>query len=247
MIEDNENDIDWDGHQEVVKLISTNTELQDISKRLNNNDKKKIFEDILWGVSYYRTELKNQLLQRTVDGDLDKNNFYQYCKEYIDSEFVHNSFLTNLILEQMIDVELLQLNNMVRGASHPGYSNLESINLKNDFVIRLNKWVSFSLSLLFFVIGISVGYFLFSYGLQWAAYGITFLLTWHYFGELTIYYNTLTLKNKYSDTAIKLRRIRNEVSSHSFDSRTISERIKNVENDGLYISSLIYPLLHIGD
>lgn len=237
---------EWDGHEEVLNLISEVPMLRAITKQIKKNDEKDILDDILWSLIFHRRELKRQFEEGPFVGGLDKKSIYQYTKEYIDSSFAHNPYLTNSIIEQIIDIELLQLEYDIKSFSEFGYFNIEAIALSNTLKSPWNRIASIGVFSLIAMISISIIAILVANGYLWVALIVCILSSWHYAVKFISYVRSQRLKNKYSLMEQKLRAVRNEITSHSFDPKTISERIKKLENEGLYISSLIYPLLEIG-
>jgi len=236
---------EWDGHDEVLKLINAKPELKDISKQLRKNEEKKIFEDILWSLIFYRIELQKHFADQSTAGTLDKHSMYQYCKEYIDSDFAHCPFLTNSILEQMIDVELLQIEHESDDTVFSAHTHSGATSLGTIITDPFNNIFSFAVSSLFLVFGLTAIYFLFSAGLILAAYATALILPWLFAGSIIRYFNSKRENKLHTGITVNLRKIREEISRHSFDPGTISGRIKNLEHEGLYISSLVYPLLNI--
>lgn len=261
----------WDGHKEVKDLISRVPELREINARFEkieheyedkpyddkyfkSSDEKEIFDDVMWSFIFYRHELKKQLEERPFTGLSVKEEIFEYAKKYLDSKFIHNFFLTSSILAQVIDTELVPLEYEVNGIAHPMIGEIAARNTfgptypvkyTNLLPHPWNKLVSSGLSLVFLIIGILAIVFFVSADLNWLAWIVGIFLAWHYIGKIFLSANSAKTKGKLAVLGTNLRVIRNEIGSHSYDGKVLAERMKKLESDGLYVHSLVYPLLEL--
>ncbi len=261
----------WDGHKEVKDLISRVPDLHRINisfektekeyadksyddEYLKSSDEKEIFDNVLWSFVFYKHELGKQLSERPFTGLSIKEEIFENAKKYLDSKFIHNSFLTSSILTQAIDTELVPLECEVNGTTHPIIGEISAqkvlgpaypVKWSNFLPYPWNKLVSYGLSLIFFIIGILIISFFLSADLNWIAWIITILLAWHYIHKIFLLINSTRIKRRLAELCANLRIIRDEVASHSYDGKVIAERLKKLENDGLYVHSLVYPLLEL--
>lgn len=261
----------WDGHKEVKDLIFRVPELHEINARFEkveheyedkphddkyckSFDEKEVFDDVMWSFVFYRHELKKQLDERPFTGLSIKEEIFEHAKKYLDSKFIHNSFLTNSILAQVIDTELVPLEYEVNGIAHPimgdianlkTFGPLAPVNYTNILPYPWNILVSSGLSLVFLIIGILAIIFFVSADLNWLAWIVGIFLAGHYVGKFLSAFNSAKIKVKLAVLGTNLRAIRNEISSHKYDGKVLAERIKKLESDGLYVHSLVYPLLEL--
>lgn len=261
----------WDGNKEVKDLIYRVPELHEINARFEKveheyedkphddkyskfSDEKEVFDDVLWSFVFYRHELKKQLNERPFIGLSVKEEIFEYAKKYLDSIFIHNSFLTNSILAQVIDTELVPLEYEVNGIAHPMTGEIAARNTfglahpvkwSNLLPYPWNELVSSGLSLVFLIIGISAIIFFVSADLNWVAWIVGIFLAWHYVSKIFLIANSAKTKGKLAVLGTNLRVIRNEIGSHSYDGKVLAERMKKLESDGLCVHSLVYPLLEL--
>jgi hypothetical protein len=249
-----------DFHKEVDKLISHISELDKLNNDLEKKDHNKPTEykgslhDILWNHLYQKYQLEKELAKRPFMGITCREEITEYTKTYLDSKAIHTPYLTNNILIQVIDTELIPLEYEVTGITYPGLAEVDGrykfgptypINYCNLLPFPWNKVISWGLSFLFLIIGlIAIRHFI-STGSNWIAWITGIYLAWHYFIKLLNTIIQSKSKSKIAKLAANFRIIRDEIDSNSYDSETMIERIKNLESNGLYVSSLIYPLLKI--
>jgi len=217
------------------------------------SDEKEAFDDVMWSFVFYKHELKKQSDERPFTGLSVKEEIFEYAKKYLDSKFIHNSFLTNSILAQVIDTELIPLEYEVGGITHPmATSEVRAarfvgapVKWSNLLPYPWNKLVSAGLSLIFLIIGIFIIIFFVSADLNWLAWIFGILFAWHYIGKIFLSANSVKTKRKLAGLGANLKVIRDEIGSHSYDGKVIAERMKKLESDGLYVHSLVYPLLEL--
>ncbi|MDD4108605.1 MAG: hypothetical protein PHH93_07795 [Prolixibacteraceae bacterium] len=164
----------WDGHKEVENLVSRVPELYKIRSRFEKteteykekpyddkyfdaSDQNDVFDDILWNFVYYGHELQKELGERPFIGLTIKEEIFENAKKYLDSKYLHTPHLTNAILVQVIDTELVPLEHEINGIAHPimkdiaaraTFGPMTPIKYTKLLPFPWNKIVSFGLSLI---------------------------------------------------------------------------------------------------
>jgi hypothetical protein len=127
----------WKEHEKLVlkvpRLKELSEQIQAVEKQYEDKDfdteyqnmemKKKVLDEIINDYLFYQNSI-----ERGDATDMMKEEIFGYAKKYLDSEFLHNQYLTNKILVQVLDTELVPLEEELSGKRIlPGVTSLTDL------------------------------------------------------------------------------------------------------------------------
>jgi hypothetical protein len=195
-------------------------------------DKKRVLDDIVFET--IREGHTSETRDRAFCELAQKN-----ARLYLDSPWMQVPWLTVRVLTNLIDSLLYPMKDELAAGHVPG-----------RFTSLLPQpWGTLGpalLSLCFFVGSAIVIAVLFILGLPWAGWLVGAFLVWHYVHRYRVNREIIKVRSHMLGVVQTLEPVRAEIASNCYDGETIANRLQGLEDKGVPVPSLLYPLLRIG-
>lgn len=193
------------------------------------SERKQQLDALLWTLTSCR-------LDDGLDSVHSKNAVYEQTRSYLDAIWMHTPELSSRLLTDLLDTELAPLTREIADPINP---SIWTSYLPQPWGAVVPSLLSFA----FFAGGCVGLYYLLparhfvSAGLLAAYLGLHYSLRYRHQKA------RLQGRNKLGQIAAKLKITRDEIGTGNFDAHEIELRLRRFETEGMYVHSLVYPLL----